>query len=63
MPFFKGKSGKARYVRIGIYTLNVTNHHGNFNAVYNNIASPNFGKFAGLLYRHRHDGMIIAFVN
>jgi hypothetical protein len=42
------------------YTLNVTNHM-NFNAVYNNVASPNFGNFAGFLYRH--EGAIIDFVD
>jgi hypothetical protein len=38
----------------------VTNH-GNFNAVFNNVASPNFGQFAGFLYRH--EGAIIDFVD
>jgi hypothetical protein len=32
-------------VRLGFYSLNVTNH-GNFNAVYNNVTAPNFGQFA-----------------
>jgi hypothetical protein len=60
VPFLKGKNGKGHHVRLGVYTLNVTDH-GNFNAVYNNIASPNFGKFAGFLYRH--EGTIIDFVD
>jgi hypothetical protein len=60
MPFLKGKNGKAHHIRLGVYTLNVTNH-GNFNAVYNNVASPNFGHFAGFLYRH--EGTIIDFVD
>jgi hypothetical protein len=60
VPFFKGKNGKPHHIRLGVYTLNVTNH-GNFNAVYNNVASPNFGQFVGFLYRH--EGTIIDFVD
>lgn len=60
VPFLKGKNGKAHHIRLGVYTLNMTNH-GNFNAVYNNVASPNFGRFAGFLYRH--EGTIIDFVD
>lgn len=60
VPFLKGKNGKGHHIRLGVYTLNVTDH-GNFNAVYNNVASPNFGKFAGFLYRH--EGTIIDFVD
>jgi len=60
LPFLKGKNGKAHHIRLGVYTLNVTNH-GNFNAVYNNVTSPNFGHFAGFLYRH--EGTIIDFVD
>ncbi len=60
IPFVKGKSGKGHHVRLGVYTLNVTDH-GNFNAVYNNVTSPDFGKFVGFLYRH--EGMIIDFVD
>ncbi len=60
VPFLGNRSGKVHHVRLGVYTLNVTNHH-NFNAVYNNVASPNFGTFAGFLYRH--EGMILDFVD
>jgi Carboxypeptidase regulatory-like domain len=56
IPFLKSKSGKGHHLRLGVYTLNTTDH-GNYNAVYNNVASPNFSKFAGFLYRH--EGMII----
>ena len=45
VPFLKGKNGNGHHIRLGAYTLNVTDH-GNFNAVYNNVASPNFGKFS-----------------
>ena len=60
IPFLKGKSGKGHHFRLGAYTLNVTNH-GNYNAVYNNVASPDFGKFVGFLYRH--EGMTLDFVD
>jgi hypothetical protein len=60
VPFLGNRGGKAHHIRLGVYTLNVTNH-GNFNAVYNNVASPLFGQFAGFLYRH--EGAIIDFVD
>jgi hypothetical protein len=60
VPFLGNRSGKSHHIRLGVYTLNVTNHH-NFNAVFNNVASPNFGQFAGFLYRH--EGAIIDFVD
>jgi hypothetical protein len=60
VPFLGNRGGKAHHIRLGVYTLNVTNH-GNFNAVYNNVAAPNFGQFAGFLYRH--EGAIIDFVD
>jgi hypothetical protein len=60
IPFWKGKNGKDHHFRLGAYSLNVTNH-GNFNAVYNNVASPDYGKFVGLLYRH--EGMTLDFVD
>jgi hypothetical protein len=60
VPFLGNRGGKVHHVRLGVYTLNVTNH-GNFNAVYNNVASPNFGQFVGFLYRH--EGMVIDFVD
>jgi hypothetical protein len=60
IPFLKGKNGKGHHVRLGAYTLNVTDH-GNFSTVYNNVASPNFGKFVGFLYRH--EGVIIDFAD
>ena len=60
MPFLKGKNGKGHHFRLGAYTLNVTNH-GNYSTVYNNVASPDFGKFVGFLYRH--EGMTLDFVD
>jgi hypothetical protein len=60
IPFVKGKGGKVHHFRLGAYSLNVTNH-GNFSTVYNNVASPDFGKFVGFLYRH--EGMTLDFVD
>ena len=60
VPFLGNRGGKQHHVRLGVYTLNVTNH-GNFNAVYNNVTSPNFGQFVGFLYRH--EGAVIDFVD
>jgi len=60
---FVGKdhgNGKGHHVRLGFYSLNVTNH-GNFNAVFNNVTAPNFGQFAGFL--DRRDGAVIDFVD
>jgi hypothetical protein len=60
IPFLSSESGKGHHVRLGFYSLNVTNH-GNFNAVYNNVTAPNFGQFAGFL--DRRDGAMIDFVD
>ncbi|MGC1619881.1 MAG: TonB-dependent receptor [Candidatus Acidiferrum sp.] len=60
IPFLGAKSGKPHHIRLGFYTLNVTNH-GNFNAVYNNVTAPNFGQFVGFL--DRRDGAIIDFID
>jgi len=60
VPFLGNRGGKVHHIRLGVYTLNVTNH-GNFSTVYNNNASPNFGQFVGFLYRH--EGAIIDFVD
>lgn len=60
VPFIGSEHGKRHHVRLGFYSLNVTNH-GNFNAVYNNVTSPNFGQFAGFL--DRRDGAMIDFVD
>ena len=62
IPFFGSdhEKGKGHHVRLGFYSLNVTNH-GNFNAVYNNVTAPNFGQFAGFL--DRREGAVIDFVD
>ena len=50
---------KNHRIRFGVYSLNLTNH-GNYLDVYNNVASPYFGHFAGL--EHRVDGLVIDLV-
>jgi carboxypeptidase family protein len=60
VPFLGAKSGKIHHIRLGFYSLNVTNH-GNFNAVFNNVTAPNFGQFVGFL--DRRDGAVIDFIN
>jgi Carboxypeptidase regulatory-like domain len=60
IPFLGAKSGKIHHIRLGFYSLNVTNH-GNFNAVYNNVTAPNFGQFVGFL--DRRDGAVIDFID
>src|SRR5882724_433554 len=52
--------GKGHHVRLGFYSLNLTNH-GNYNAVFNNVTAPNFAQFAGFL--DRRDGAVIDFVD
>src|SRR6266403_3451875 len=62
IPFLGSEhsKGKAHHVRLGVYSLNVTNH-GNFNAVYNNVTAPNFGQFAG--FQDRREGAVIDFID
>jgi hypothetical protein len=56
---FMGRSSN-RKVRFGIYSLDVTNHQ-NAHDVYNEVASPLFGRFAG--FDRRLDGFVIDFLN
>jgi len=51
--------GKSHKIRIGFYSINITNH-GNYNAVYNNVASPFFGQFAG--FNRRVNGFLLSVV-
>jgi len=60
VPFLSARNGKTHHMRLGFYSLNVTNH-GNFNAVYNNVTAPNFGQFVGFL--DRRDGAVIDFID
>ena len=56
---FMGRSSN-RKIRFGIYSLDVTNHQ-NPHDVYNEVASPFFGRFAG--FDRRLDGFVIDFLN
>jgi len=56
VPFME--RGSRHKVRVGLYSINLTNH-GNFHDVYNNEASPLFGRFAG--FQRRVDGFILSF--
>ena len=58
MPLFS--SHNSRKLRLGFYSLNVTNHDNNHD-VFNDVASPNFGRFDG--FQHRVDGFVIDVVN
>ena len=56
LPFTE--RGSRHKVRVGLYSINLTNH-GNFHDVYNNEASPFFGRFTG--FQRRLDGFILSF--
>jgi hypothetical protein len=50
---------RNRKLRIGVYTLNLTNHS-NWLDVYNNVTSPYFGHLVGM--QHRVNGLVIDIV-
>jgi Carboxypeptidase regulatory-like domain len=52
--------GGGHKVRVGLYSINLTNH-GNFHDVYNNVTSPFFGEFTG--FQRRVDGFILSFAD
>jgi hypothetical protein len=54
LPF--QEHSKTHKIRFGAYTINGTNHH-NYHDVYNNVASPLFGQFAG--FQRRITGLVI----
>jgi hypothetical protein len=56
LPFTE--HGSRHKVRIGLYSINLTNH-GNFREVYNNVTSPFFGRFTG--FQRRVDGFLLSF--
>jgi hypothetical protein len=58
LPFLG--SLKNRKLRLGIYTINLTNHSNPLD-VYNNVTSPYFGHFVG--FQHRVNGFVIDVVN
>jgi hypothetical protein len=54
IPFLD--SGKGRKIRVGIFTINATNHQ-NPHDVYYNSTSPKFGEFAG--FQRRFTGFVL----
>jgi hypothetical protein len=56
IPFKERPTGKIRKIRIGVYSLDVTNRQ-NPHDVYNNTASPIFGQFAG--FQRRFTGLAL----
>lgn len=58
LPFME--RSKKRKIRFGVYSLNLTNRQ-NTHDVYNNIAAPRFGQFAG--FGRRIDGLVIDVVD
>jgi hypothetical protein len=56
LPFLSVGPLRNRKFRFGFYSMNSTNYTNPLN-VYNNVASPLFGQFAG--YQHRVDGLIV----
>ena len=56
IPFKERPTGKIRKVRIGVYSLDVTNRQ-NPHDVYSNMASPIFGQFAG--FQRRFTGLAL----
>ena len=58
-PFRDRTKSKGRRVRLGVYSLNLTNHQNNVD-VYSNVASPLFGNFSG--NQRRFTGMVIDLV-
>jgi hypothetical protein len=56
IPFRERPKGKVRKIRVGVYSLDVTNRQ-NPHDVYSNIASPIFGQFAG--FQRRFTGLAL----
>lgn len=57
IPFKERPSGKVRKIRLGVYSLDVTNRH-NPHDVFNNISSPLFGQFDG--FQRRFTGVAVS---
>jgi hypothetical protein len=56
IPFKERPTGKVRKIRLGVYSIDVTNRH-NPHDVFNNMAAPLFGQFAG--FQRRFTGAAI----
>ena len=50
----------SRKIHLGFYVINLTNH-GNFSQVYNNVTSPNFGRFTE--FERRKTAFLLSVVN
>jgi hypothetical protein len=50
----------SRKIHLGFYVINLTNH-GNFTQVYNNVTSPNFGRFNE--FERRQTAFLLSVVN
>jgi hypothetical protein len=50
----------SRKIHLGFYVINLTNH-GNFSEVYNNVTSPNFGRFTE--FERRQTAFLLSVVN
>jgi len=56
IPFRERPSGKVRKIRLGVYSIDVTNRH-NPHDVFSNVTSPLFGQFDG--FQRRFTGLAI----
>jgi hypothetical protein len=57
IPFKERPSGKVRKIRVGVYSLDVTNRQ-NPHDVFNNVTSPLFGQFDG--FQRRFTGLALS---
>jgi hypothetical protein len=57
IPFKERPSGKVRKIRVGVYSLDITNRQ-NPHDVFNNTASPIFGTFDG--FQRRFTGLALS---
>jgi hypothetical protein len=56
IPFKERPKGKGRKIRIGVYSLDITNRQ-NPHDVFNNVTAPLFGQFAG--FQRRFTGLAL----
>ena len=57
IPFKERPTGKVRKIRVGVYSLDVTNRQ-NPHDVFNNVSSPLFGQFDG--FQRRFTGLALS---
>ena len=57
IPFRERPTGKSRKIRVGVYSLDVTDRH-NPHDVFSNVASPLFGTFDG--FQRRFTGLALS---